>query len=322
MSHPNDTFPNGPKNGTSEAARSKAEFIMDYRSLRGVIGAIAILLVPVVYIGNWLFIRHVGGCYYNPQWVPGSLSAFYYTHMRNLFVGAMWAMGVFFVAYRGHDRWDNRLTNMAGVAALFIALFPTMPPSHLNSKGHNLFFTSKNPCAPSTLISYNSSPNQSGIRWVHVAFLILLFVMVFLMVLVQFTRTERSSAERRPEERGIRAWWNVLFPENRDSLVRRIRKWWKKLFPADRPTRRLQNRVFVICAAVIGASAVLASVSPIWPSTPLLLFAESAAFLFFGIAWFVKDAPRHWQSLIGVLSRTIRRPRAGDSAVSAAGQET
>ena len=47
---------------------------MDYRTLRAVIGGIVILVVPVVYIGNWLiFIRHPD-CFYNPHWIPGSLS--------------------------------------------------------------------------------------------------------------------------------------------------------------------------------------------------------------------------------------------------------
>ena len=171
---------------------------MDYRALRAVIGGIVILLVPVVYIGNWLlFIRHRGGCFYNPQWIPGSLSGFYYTHMRNLFVGAMCAVGVFFVAYRGHDKWDDRLTNVAGLAAILIALFPTMPPYYSKSpNGPDQFFTSANQCGPTTLITYHLSSHQSSIRYVHVVSLLLLFLMVFLMVLVQFTRTKPSKEGR------------------------------------------------------------------------------------------------------------------------------
>ncbi len=58
---------------------------MDYRALRALIGAVAFLIVPVVYIGNWLiFTRHVGDCFSPNPRIPGSLSGFYYTHMRNL----------------------------------------------------------------------------------------------------------------------------------------------------------------------------------------------------------------------------------------------
>ena len=235
-----------------------------------------------------------GDCFYNPQWIPGSLSGFYYTHMRNLFVGAMCAVGVFFVAYRGHDRWDDRLTNVAGFAAICIALFPTMPPYYSKSpNGPNRFFTSANQCGPSTPITYHLSSHQSWIRDLHVASLLVLFLMVFLMVLVQFTRTKPSKAEQQPPVRGsLRAWWKALFPVK--QLARRIRAWWKGLFAVKQ--RRVQNRVFVACAGGIALSALLALFTAIRPSAgrtvPLLLFAESLTFLCFGLAWFVKGAAR------------------------------
>jgi hypothetical protein len=278
---------------------------MDYRTLRAVIGGIVILVVPVVYIGNWLiFIRHPD-CFYNPHGIPGSLSGFYYTHMRSVFVGAMCAVGVFLIAYRGHDRWDDRLTNVAGLAAICIGLFPTMPPP-------NQFFTRANQCRPSTLITYNLSPHQSWIRDVHVVSLFVLFLMVFLMVLVQFTRTKPSKAEQQeqPPVRGsLRAWWKALFPVK--QLAGRLRAWWKALFPVRQlagrigewwrglfavKQRRVRNWVFVACAGGIALSALLALFTAIWSSAgktvPLLLFAESLAFWCFGIAWFVKGVAR------------------------------
>ena len=283
---------------------------MDYRALRAVIGGIVIALVPVVYIGNWLlFIRHRGGCFYNPQWIPGSLSGFYYTHMRNLFVGAMCAVGVFFVAYRGHDKWDDRLTNVAGLAAILIALFPTMPPYYSKSpNGPDQFFASANQCGPTTLITYHLSSHQSSIRYVHVVSLLVLFLMVFLMVLVQFTRTKPSKAELQPPVRGsLRAWRKALFPVK--QLAGRIRAWWRGLFAVKQ--QRVRNWVFVACAGGIALSALLALFTAIWSSAgknvPLLLFAEILAFWCFGIAWFVKG-----------MARTHTRP-AGDTQDEPAG---
>lgn len=292
MSRPEDTSADSRQGDTAGPARAK---VMDYRTLRAVIGGIVILLVPVVYIGNWLiFIRHPGDCFYNPQWIPGSLSGFYYTHMRNLYVGAMCAVGVFLVAYRGHDRWDDRLTNVAGLAAICIALFPTMPPYYSKSpNGPNEFFTRANQCGPSTPITYHLSSHQSSIRDVHVVSLVVLFLMVFLMVLVQFTRTERSKAEQQPPVRGsLRAWWKALFPVK--QLAGRIGEWWRGLFEIKQ--RRVRNWVFVACAGGIALSALLALFTAIWSSAgknvPLLLFAEILAFWCFGIAWFVKGVAR------------------------------
>jgi hypothetical protein len=289
--------------------RSDAGYVLDYRTLRVVIGGIAILLVLVVYFGNWfLFTRALRVCVYSPHWVPGSLSGFYYTHMRNLFVGAMCAMGVFFAAYRGYDRWDNRLTNLAGIAAICIALSPTTPPFYSTSPTGrpNLFFTGSNPCGPSTPITYHLSPHQSLFKDVHMVSLIVLFVMVFLMVLVQFTRATPSDAEQQPAPEGlanrIRAGWNAfcawgksLFPVR--QLVGRVVAWWKGLFPKDKDQRRTrrQNKVFVACAVGIILAALLALVAAIWSSlgtdAPLLLFSESLAFFSFGIAWLVKGGP-------------------------------
>lgn len=57
-----------------------------------------------------------------------SMSASYYTHMRNVFVGSLCAVGVFLICYR-HDRREDRLSTLAGVFAILTALFPTLPPA-------------------------------------------------------------------------------------------------------------------------------------------------------------------------------------------------
>jgi hypothetical protein len=232
--------------------------------------------------------------------------------MRNLFVGAMCAMGIFLAAYRGHDRWDSRLTNVAGLAAICIALCPTMPPTYSPSpNGPNQFFTSANTCGPATPITYQESPSQRIFSYVHLSSLAVLFVMVFLMVLVQFTRTAEAHGEDRGDPAGgIREWWGSVFSQG-------IRAWWRSLFPAEssKSRKRRRNRVYVFCAGCIAICGLLAVVTAIWPSTgtvaPLLLFAESGAFVFFGIAWYVKGAasapPDHQQLLVWALSRTVRR---------------
>lgn len=282
--------------------------VTDFTALRAVIGGIAFLLVPVVYVGNWvLFTHHIGDCFLPNPRIPGSLSGYYYTHMRGMFVGAMCAMGIFLAAYRGYDKRDNRFTTWAGIAAICIALSPTMPPSYkLSPKGPNLFFTRSNLCGPATLVTYQQSPHQRLFGVFHVVSLFGLFLMVFLMVLVQFTRTVKSRGRHSAELiEGGPAWWKSL------------RAWWKSLFPADAPNPRKnrRNRIYVLCAGWIALSALLAIVTAIQPSVgqtvPLLLIAECIAFVFFGIAWYVKGAasapPDHAQLLVRVLSRTVHR---------------
>ena len=139
----------------------------------------------------------------------------------------------------------------------------------------------------------------------HAGPLVLLFGMVFLMVLVQFTKTKLPKAQRRSADGG--------------NLARRFRAWWNALFMVKQP-KRLRNQVYVACAGGITISGSLALVTAIWPSAgktvPWLLFSESGAFLCFGIAWYVKgaaSAPRdHPQRLVRALSRTIPQRLAGD----------
>ncbi|MFW0790549.1 hypothetical protein [Gordonia sp. CPCC 205333] len=62
--------------------------------------------------------------------LAGSLSAFYHTPARNLVVGAVVAVGVCLIAYRGYSPGENRLLNGAGIAGIGLAVFPTAAPGH------------------------------------------------------------------------------------------------------------------------------------------------------------------------------------------------
>lgn len=61
-----------------------------------------------------------------------SISRFFFTGLRDIFVIAMGGVGVFLIAYHGHDpeadEWltDWRVSTVAGVAALGVALIPTL----------------------------------------------------------------------------------------------------------------------------------------------------------------------------------------------------
>ncbi len=61
----------------------------------------------------------------------GSMSAYYFTPMRNLFVGVLFSIGSFLFLYKGFSNWENHALNLAGLFAIGIALLPTMPPPGL-----------------------------------------------------------------------------------------------------------------------------------------------------------------------------------------------
>lgn len=109
--------------------------------LRLGVGIIGTTLPVALIAGNWI----VG----DKTVVPASMSGSYYTSTRNLFVGALCALGVFLIGYR-HTRRQNRCTWFAGLCALVVALAPTAPPVprtepawigylHLSSAGALIF---------------------------------------------------------------------------------------------------------------------------------------------------------------------------------------
>lgn len=101
-----------------QRSRDRNELIVSYLFLRQVVGWIGTLLPIVLLVGNAISSTA-------PR--PDSMSGYYYTDMRNIFVGTLCALGVFLVAYRGYDDVDESITNVAGLAAIGVAFCPTKP---------------------------------------------------------------------------------------------------------------------------------------------------------------------------------------------------
>lgn len=96
----------------------------DYLYLRRVVGWLGTLLPLILLAANpiALSIEH-SSC----GWLPNSVSGYYYSPVRNIFVGAVVGLGLFLVAYVGADLGDRVITDLAGVFALGLAFFPTTP---------------------------------------------------------------------------------------------------------------------------------------------------------------------------------------------------
>ncbi len=94
-------------------------YIRSFLILRIMVGSIGVLL-PFVLV---LIDRLVLG---ERPFFRDSLSAYYYSGMRDVFVGALCAVGIFLIAYKVVElSLDNTLSTIAGFCAVGIALFPT-----------------------------------------------------------------------------------------------------------------------------------------------------------------------------------------------------
>ncbi len=103
------------------------------RLLRLGVGAVGAALPIALILGNLVLGDKII--------VPSSMSGSYYTSTRNLFVGALCALGGFLIGYR-HTERQNRCTTIAGLCALIVAFSPTAPalpkkePSWINYLHH------------------------------------------------------------------------------------------------------------------------------------------------------------------------------------------
>jgi hypothetical protein len=94
-----------------------------YRYLRvGIVGMVGLLTVSVIIEIAW------------GEGQLGSISAYYYTPVRAIFVGALMAIGLSLLAIRGRDGAEDTLLNLAGMLAPVVALVPT-PLSRTGSDG-------------------------------------------------------------------------------------------------------------------------------------------------------------------------------------------
>jgi hypothetical protein len=91
--------------------------LTSWQSSRLIVGVLG-LVMPILLLAGATYLGDVSR--------RTSLSAYYHSGVRDLFVGILCVVGIFLVAYRiSERRWENWLTVVAGVAAVAVATFPT-----------------------------------------------------------------------------------------------------------------------------------------------------------------------------------------------------
>ncbi|MBN2614848.1 MAG: hypothetical protein JXR71_04080 [Bacteroidales bacterium] len=98
--------------------------IATFRRIRKTIGWLGIGLPFTLVILSLIPFFHTA--------IQQSISHYYYTNLREIFTGTLCAVSLFLMRYKGVNNpvfWknDNKMTNLAGIMALGIALIPTNP---------------------------------------------------------------------------------------------------------------------------------------------------------------------------------------------------
>jgi hypothetical protein len=84
--------------------------------MRRLIGILGVAL-PIIVV--------IGGLAQAQPSVQGSISGYYYTNMRDLFVGILSGVGLFLISYKGYEKIDDIVAKMSGAFALGMIIFPT-----------------------------------------------------------------------------------------------------------------------------------------------------------------------------------------------------
>src|SRR5215471_19144058 len=224
-----------------QRAKDKNELIISYMFLRKAVGWIGTLLPVTLITGNVIFFTTS---------LPGSMSGYYYTHMRDIFVGALCALGVFLVAYDGYDEVDRWITTIAGLGMVGVALCPTRPSAaHLSAA-------------------------RQAVAGFHVFFAAVAFIALGLMAL-RFAKSQPTPAG---QDAMGRLRHGLGFAQRDGGLAPRKQR--------RNALYRACGITILACVLLAALSNVLPS--PVRAHWPALFVFEALAVFAFGTSWFVK----------------------------------
>lgn len=163
--------------------QTKAE-VISFLTLRRVIGALGMALPVILVVGS------VIGC--NCTEIQTSISNYYHTCMRNIFVGIMCATGLFLFAYKGYEQKDNIAGHLGCLFALGVALLPTS----FKGEACNIQPYSQNP-----LVGY-----------LHLVSALLFFSVLIYYSMVLFTKTtnKEQMGKQKKKRNNVYKWCGYI----------------------------------------------------------------------------------------------------------------
>lgn len=260
----------------TQRSRDRNELIVSYLFLRQTVGWIGTLLPIVLLVGNAISSSA-------PR--PDSISGYYYTDMRNIFVGALCALGVFLVAYRGYDDVDESITNVAGVAAIGVALCPTKPAVCTAGAGA---------CPASSVARLSTS--QQVVGDIHLVMAAITLIALGVMAL-RFAKKGMT-----PSGLGLMGQLRYGLGFGADSDGKQANGSQQRS-TAETVIYRASGLTILSCVLL----AVLSNLLPtsVKAQSPSLFIFESVAVFAFGVSWFAKG-----RTIQGIRARIQKARRA------------
>ena len=137
--------------------------VLSYLQLRKLIGFLGVLLPFVCIAGSFRF-AHLE--------MQNSISMYYYSNMRDVFVGILTCISLFLITYQGYEPVDNVVTNITGIMGAGIALFPCGNPAWSDPVG--------------IFMLPNSTTN-----WFHLSSAAIFFILLAINSIWLFTKSDK-----------------------------------------------------------------------------------------------------------------------------------
>ncbi|MBC7788710.1 MAG: DUF998 domain-containing protein [Anaerolineae bacterium] len=224
--------------------------VIHLQTLRKAIGYVALSLPVTLVLGenlrDWL-LSHSSDA--GRVLIEGSISAYFHTGMREVFVGSLCGIAVFLVCYKGYDRRDIIAARVAGISVFLVALFPTRERSREAGDSGQPVVDS------ATLFSTANAADPAYVGVVHFVFAAVFFITLAVMSIQLFTLSDVP--EPTPEKR----------QRNRVYVV--------------------SGWTILICIALIAITKLFLGDS--WNQrTSLIFWLETIAVIAFAISWLTK----------------------------------
>ncbi|HGG03816.1 MAG TPA: hypothetical protein ENK28_00005 [Aliiroseovarius sp.] len=107
--------------------KHRDDMVFSYNRVRNALGILGVAFPIILIVGGGL----------SSDGVQPSMSDFFHTTMRDIYVGTLCAIGVFLISYRGYQKaegeWisDDIIATTAGISAFGVALFPNESPTQI-----------------------------------------------------------------------------------------------------------------------------------------------------------------------------------------------
>ncbi len=108
--------------------RTKNPAVLSYYAMRRAVGYLALSLPFTLALGAIVFALLGPGHDLPRPLLERSISDYYYTPMRNYYVGGLCAIAAFLICSRGYELQDEITGYLAGAFAFGVALFPSVNP--------------------------------------------------------------------------------------------------------------------------------------------------------------------------------------------------